>query len=188
MNIGNIEGAILLLRDLVESGLRVYGDDQPELATVLQNLGTSLVLAERLDEARQVYERVVAINREWMPAANYRRALPLLSLSGIHLEQGQPAAAEAAAREALVTLNAALPAGHYITAVAECRVARALVAQGRTGEAERHFERATPPLVETQSVPEYRRECLAAAAEFHERRGNGAQAARLREVLAAIQR
>jgi tetratricopeptide (TPR) repeat protein len=155
---------------------------------VLQNLGTALVGADRLAEAVEVYERVAAINRQWLPADDHLRALPLLSLSGIHLEQREPIAAEAAAREALVTLNAALPAGHYITAVADCRVARALVAQGRTGEAGQHFERATPPLVETQSVPEYRRECLAAAAEFHERRGNGAEAARLRDVLAAIQR
>jgi hypothetical protein len=96
----------------------------------------------------------------------------------------RPAAGAAAAREAPATLELALPAGQYITAVAHCRVARALVAQRRTAEAAPHFEYATPVLVGTRGVPEYRRECLAAAAEFHQRRGEAAEAARLREVLA----
>jgi hypothetical protein len=112
--------------------------------------------------------------------------LPLVSLASIHLTERRPAAAEAAAREALTTFADALPEGHYITAVADCRLARALVAQGRKGEAAAHFARATPPLLETRSVPEYRIECLGAAADFHVAQGDSAAAARLRAAIAAI--
>jgi serine/threonine-protein kinase len=184
---GNLDGAIPLLRELVESGERIHGGlDSPQLSTSLQNLGAALLRAERLDEARAVLERAAAINRASLAENNYLRVLPLVSLTSIHLTERRPAAAEAAAREALTTLSAALPEGHYITAVADCRLARALVAQGRAGEAAAHFERATPPLLETRSVPEYRRECLGAAAEFHGMRGNVAAAARLRAAIAGI--
>jgi serine/threonine-protein kinase len=184
---GNFEGAIALSRELVESGERIYGGpDHPQLSTSLQNLGAALLRANRLDEARTILERAAAINRAWLTEDNYLRVLPHLSLTSVHLTQRRPAAAEAAAREALKTFAIALPEAHYITAVADCRLARALVAQGRKGEAAAHFARATPPLLETRSVPEYRIECLGAAADFHVAQGDSAAAARLRAAIAAI--
>jgi tetratricopeptide (TPR) repeat protein len=184
---GNLDGAIVLLRELVESGERIYGGpDHPQLATSLQNLGAALLKADRLNEARVVLERTAAINRTSLSEDNYLRVLPLLSLTSLHLTQRRPAAAEAAAREALRTFAIALPEGHYITAVADCRLARALVAQGRGSEAAAHFDRATPPLLNTPSVPEYRIECLGAAADFHAARGDADTAARLRAAIAAI--
>lgn len=183
---GNPAGAASLLRELVESGERIYGPAHPELGIILQNLGTALMKADLLEEARGVYERVAALNQASLPENDYRRALPLVSLSSIHLTKRRPADAERVAREALLMLNTALPPGHYITAVADCRLARALVAQGRDTEAASHFERATPPLLQTRSTPAYRLECLGAAAEFHEARGDAADAARLREAIASI--
>ncbi len=184
INAGNPEGAVTLLRQLVESGERLNGKDHPALGGDLQNLATALVGVGRLDEARRVYARVADLNRRWLEEDDYQRALPLLSLSGIELMQHRPAEAERDARAALDTLEKALPAGHFITAVADCRVARALVLQGRPAAAAPYFVRATPPLIETRSVPDYRRDCLTWAADFHEARGEAAEAARLRAVLA----
>jgi len=183
LNAGDLTGAEELLREIVAIGERVHGAEHPSLAGYLQNHATVLVRIGRLDEARVRYERAAGIYRETLDATNHARALPLLSLAGLHLRQNRPPAAEAAAREALEILRRALPGGHFITAVAECRVARALMAGSRMAEAGAHFDRATPPLIAPGSVPEYRRECLSAAARFYASRGDRAEAARLKAAL-----
>ncbi len=183
LNTGNLEGAETLLREIVAIGEQVLGARHPSVAGYLQNHATVLVRLGRLDDARDRYERAAGVYRQALGRDNYARALPLLSLSGLHLTARRAAAAEAAAREALDILNTALPAGHAITAVADCRVARAQVALGRGGAAAEAFARAVPPLVTATTVPEYRRECLDAAAAFHQARGDRAEAARLRAAL-----
>ncbi len=183
LNAGNLAGAEALLRETVEAGERVHGPRHPSVAGYLQNHATVLVRMGRPAEARERYERVAAIYRETLDRENYARALPLLSLAGLDLSGGRPVAAEASAREALETLRMALPEGHAITAVAECRVARALVARARPREALPFFERATAALTASTSVPEYRRECLEAAAALHQARGDAATASRIAAAL-----
>jgi hypothetical protein len=51
------------------------------------------------------------------------------------LESGNLTGAETSAREARRLLLAGLPAGHYATAVAECRLGSALARQSRLAEA-----------------------------------------------------
>jgi serine/threonine-protein kinase len=181
---GNLAGAEVLQRRLVELGRRVHGERHDLVGDSLQNLATVLAQQDRLEEARVLYEQVSAIYEEALGADNFKRALPSLSLSGIHLKQGQHALAERRAREALAILERALPAGHFITAVAQCRVARGLVGAGRPADAAPFFDRASPVLVATGSVPAYRAECLDAAAAFYEGRGRADDAAALRKALA----
>jgi len=183
MTVNDFAGAEALLAELVTVGERVHGPRHPAVAGYLQNLATTQLRLGRLADARERYERAATIYRETLGRDNYRRALPLLSLSGLHLTEQRAGAAEAAAREALDVLRTALPAGHAITAVADCRLARALVALGRPDSAAPAFARAIAPLKSASSVPEYRRECLDAAAVFYRSRGNGAEAARLRATL-----
>jgi eukaryotic-like serine/threonine-protein kinase len=185
LNAGNLAGAESLLRETVDIGERVHGARHPSVAGYLQNHATVLVRLDRPDEARQRYERAAAIYRETLERDNYARALPLLSLAGLDLSAQRPEAAEAAAREALDILRVALPTGHAITAVAECRIARALVARARQHAALPFFERATASLTPATSLPEYRRECLEAAAAFHQTRGDTAASARLEAALRA---
>ncbi|MGE0463933.1 MAG: tetratricopeptide repeat protein [Vicinamibacterales bacterium] len=183
LNAGDLAGAEALLRETVEVGERVHGARHPSVAGYLQNHATALVRLGRHDEARERYERAAAIYRETLERDNYARALPLLSIASLDLAAQRPAAAEAAAREALDILRAALPNGHAITAVAECRIARALVARAQQPAALPFFERATASLTSATSLPEYRRECLEAAAAFHQARGDIAASARLEAAL-----
>jgi tetratricopeptide (TPR) repeat protein len=181
---GNLAGAEVLHRRLVEIGRRVHGERHDLVGDSLQNLATVLAQQDRLEEARALYEQASAIYKETLGADSYKRALPSLSLSGIHLKQGQHARAERRAREALAILERALPAGHFITAVAQCRVARGLVGAGRPADAAPFFDRASPVLAATGSVPVYRAECLEAAAVFYDGRGRADEAAALRKALA----
>ena len=181
---GNLAGAEVLQRRLVEIGRRLHGERHDLVGDSLQNLATVLAQQDRLVEARALYEQVSAIYEEALGADNFKRALPSLSLSGIHLKQGQHALAERRARAALAILERALPAGHFITAVAQCRVARGLAGAGRPADAAPFFDRASPVLVATGSVPAYRAECLDAAAVFYEGRGRADDAAALRKALA----
>ncbi len=183
LNAGNLSGAESLLREIVAIGERVHGPRHPAVAGYLQNHATVLVRLGRRAEARAIYERVAALYRETLADDNYTRALPLVSLSGLHLTDNRPREAETAAREALDVLGRALPAGHFITAVAECRVARSLVARGQGASAREFFSRSADALVGATNVPEYRRECLTAAADFHAAAGDTTEAARLRAAL-----
>ncbi|MEZ5417297.1 MAG: serine/threonine-protein kinase [Vicinamibacterales bacterium] len=185
LNSGDLAGAEALLGETVAIGERVHGPRHPSVAGYLQNHATVLVQLGRTDEARQHYERVAGIYRETLSVDNHARALPLLSLAGLDLADERPAEAEASAREALDILERALPEGHPITSVAECRVARALMAQRREREARPLFERATAALIPASSVPEYRRECLEAAVTLHRALGDTAAAARLEAALGA---
>jgi serine/threonine-protein kinase len=180
---GDLSGAEALHRRLVEAGRRVHGERHAVVGDSLQNLATVIARQGRLDEARALHEEAAAIYRDRLAPDDYRRALPSLSLSAIHLTRHRFDLAEAAARRALTTLEGALPDDHFVTAVARCRVARALVGRGRLDEAAPLFDRASAPLVATQSVPAYRTECLEAAISLYERRGRPADAAALRDAL-----
>ncbi len=175
-----------LLTQIIEIGERVQGSDHPEVGDYLQNYAFVLTRLGRLEEARATYERVARIYRENLDDYNFHRGMPILSLSGVHLELGDPIAAESAAREALEILMNTLPEGHYITAIADCRLARALVLQDRHSEAAPHFKRSLDPLIATDQVPDYRTECLAAAAGYYETRGDSQRASDLRTSAGTI--
>ena len=109
----------------------------------------------------------------------------MLSLSGIYLQLEDAVAAEGAAVEALTVLSRTLGESHFITAIAHCRLARALVLQGRNGEAAPHFESTLEPLVATHQQPEYRFECLTAAAKFYKALGDQRQVDEIEAALAS---
>ena len=179
------EGAFV---ELIEIGERVRGIDHIEVGRFLQNYATVLVWTDRPDEAVPIYERASAIFRESLPPDNYQRALPLLSLSGIYLDQGRATEAEVVSREALELLENALPAGHAITAVAACRVGRALTALGRATEATPFFDLAVATLAGESGPAKYRHECLIAAAERYAAMGEEPRAEELRETARGLQR
>ncbi|MEJ2086014.1 MAG: tetratricopeptide repeat protein [Acidobacteriota bacterium] len=106
-----------------------------------------------------------------------------MSLSGIHLEQDRPLAAEATAREAYEVFSSTLPDGHFITAIAACRLGRSLIGLGEAEEARRYFDLSTGPLLETTRYPDYRRECLEAAADLHDAWGETEPASSLRAAI-----
>ena len=184
MNRGEPARADELLAQVVETGERVYGEDHPELGDFLQNYASNLVHLGRLDEARVNFERAAQIFRDKVAEDDFVRALPSLSLSEIHLVQQRPAMAETTSREAIAILELALPPGHWVTAIAHCRLARALVQQDRIEEAEPHFSSATASLLDQAAFPEYRHTCLTAASAFYRSRGD---TERVTEIDAALE-
>jgi serine/threonine-protein kinase len=183
MNAGRLEDAEALYRDIIATLEARYGRDHTPTGLHRQNLAVVLMRQGRWDEARENLETLADLYRRTLSHEEYLRALPLLSLTNIHLREGRNEDAGSAAREALETLTIALPEGHFITAVARCRLGRALVGLDRAAEAGPFFDLAMPPLIETANVPAYRTECLTAAADYHDTRGNTAEAARLRAAL-----
>jgi len=175
--------AARLLAEVVEIGERIYGANHPEVANFLQNLGATLAHLDPLDDAKVPLERAAQIYRDKVAEDNYVRALPLLTLSEIYLTQRESAAAEATTKQAIAVLERALPPDHWITAIAHCRLARALVQQDRLAEAKPNFSRAIDTLFETAAYPEYRQTCLTAAAGFYRSRGDSERVARIEAAL-----
>jgi len=186
LSAGELEEAKSLLEEILAIGERAYGEDHPEVATFLQNYGSTLTRLGRYDEAVPVLERAARILREKTGEDDFVRGLPLLTLAEIQLVRGRPAAAEAAAREAIATLERALPADHPVPAIAHCRLARALLAQRRPTQAAAHFERSLEPLLTATEFPDYRRTCLTAAASFYESRDDDDRLSVIRNALASI--
>ena len=179
-------GAARLLAEVVDIGERVYGEDHPEVANFLQNLGATLARLDRLEEAKVPLERAAQIYRDKVGEDNFVRALPLLTLSEIYLSQRESAAAESTTTQAITVLEQALPPDHPVTAIARCRLARALVQQNRLAAAEPHFASSLTPLVEATGFPDYRRACLGSALEFYRSRGDSEQVSRIEIALASI--
>ena len=185
LNSGDFEAAAEQAGMAVKIGERTLGPSHPAVGRYLQNYSKALESLGRTAEAVAAFERTAQIFRDTLPLSSYQRATPLLSLSGIHLAQNRPVRAEAVASEALEILTVALPEGHAITGVADCRMGRSLMAQGRLEEAEFHLQRSTESLLDSNSFPAYREECLTAAAEFHRARGSDETVNRLEAALSA---
>jgi serine/threonine-protein kinase len=111
------------------------GDRSLNVANSLQNLAAALSRAGRRGEAARQARAAHRLYRELVGPDHFRTALPLLTLSEIHLLNRDWSAAERAAREATAILERSLPEGHYVTAVARGRVGRTLAGQGRSDEA-----------------------------------------------------
>jgi tetratricopeptide (TPR) repeat protein/tRNA A-37 threonylcarbamoyl transferase component Bud32 len=177
----DLAGAEALHRRVLEIRTRT-GAPELQLAGSYQNLATIVGLQGRHDEAVALHLKARDLYRDAARPGSYFPALPNLSLAGLYLKRARPADAEAAAREAQTIVVKALPAGHYITAVAECRLAQAMVARGQGAAAEPLFDRATAALLKTTSVPEYRDECIDAALALYDRLGGADKAFALRRA------
>ncbi len=156
-------------REILEIRLDKYGEYHEETANTLQNLAAMLKHQRQYDEAELALERARRIYSEVLRPGHPLTGLPLLTRSEIQLERGDFVGAEASAEEAAGILHAALPEGHFATAVAECRWGRALAGQERTAEAEARLVPAVEDLSGTTQQPKYVAECENALAELRAR-------------------
>jgi tetratricopeptide (TPR) repeat protein len=180
------EGAAVIFRDLVERHRRVHGPNDKLTGDVLQNLATVLGELGRSDQARGLHEQAADVYRASIGTGNYYFALPKLSLAALDLAQSRYLEAELHAREALDLLRRVLPAGHVVTAVAECRLARALEGLVKPDDARTLFDKSAATLVDSAGLPAYRSECLKAAAAFFESRGEPERADTLTRALGGV--
>ncbi len=159
---GEFEEAERLLRRLIDLRERIHGREHVEVGNGYQNLGATLTDLGRTAEAIRAHETAAAIYDAVLAPDVFLRGLPHLSLAGIHLEGGRFAAAEGSARRALRVLEGTLPPDHPATAVARCRVGRALLGLGRQAEANPLLDAAAPVIRTNVLAAPYREECLGA--------------------------
>ncbi|HKK08090.1 MAG TPA: serine/threonine-protein kinase [Gemmatimonadota bacterium] len=165
---GELEEAEGLERRVLEVRTRTLGEDHRLTADAHQNLAA--VLAERGEygEAERELSRASDIYRRTRPRDDPIRAYPLLTLADIRLRRSDFRGAERSAREASAILHRALPGGHWIPAIADCRLGRALAGEGRVDEARPLLTAAVDHLADQTGTPRhtYLATCRAALARL----------------------
>jgi tetratricopeptide (TPR) repeat protein len=160
---GNHAAAGSVQRRVVELRLqRAAGGPSDEVANALQNLAVTLLRLGRHDDALRLSGEAHATYQAVLPPGHPWLAYPLLTRAEIQLDAGDHAGAERSAREAEAILRDGLPAGHFATAVARCRIGAALARQARAAEARPLIEAALADLRASQQAPErHLTECAA---------------------------
>ena len=130
---GDLPGAERIHRELLARKIAKYGEQHSAVADSYQNLGGALTHQGRYEESLPLHRKAYEIFDAALNDDNYVIAVPLLSVAYVQLRRGEPAAAEAAAREALDRLQAATAVPH-LQGVAQCLVGIALEQSGRTVE------------------------------------------------------
>jgi serine/threonine-protein kinase len=163
MDAEDYAGAEQVQRRMLEVRRRMSdGEDDHAVASSLQNLAVTLVRQTRFAEAESLSLRARDIYTHTTPEGHYLRAFPLLTIAEIRLLQRDGIEAERAARAAVRILRAALPAAHYATAAAECRLGAALALRGRIDDAKPLVAAALDVLQNNRQAPDRLvRECMA---------------------------
>lgn len=151
---GDLEGAEEVHQRVLGIRRERYGTEQHRrVATSLQNLGALHVRLERFRTADSLSGLAERIFRAELGADHYSVAFALLTQTEARLQLGLSVEAERAARNAASILDAQFGPG-YPTAAARCRLGRALVMQGRRGEAAPLLREALSTLEAAEGVPE----------------------------------
>lgn len=157
---GDFSGAEETHRLVLDRRLRVPGGDTLAVAASLQNVAATVLRQGRLEEADSLAGEAGELYGRLLPPGHPLRAFPLLTRTEIALERGDGSGAERLGRRALEILEAALPEGHYATAVGRCRIGAALALQERRAEAVPLIRDALSALEANQQTPErMRSEC-----------------------------
>jgi serine/threonine-protein kinase len=141
------------------------GDALQNMAIVLQEQGRLDEAIPLLLEARETYDAVLA-------PTHYRRAYPRLALAAVRIERGEFESAERFARESADILDSAFAEPNYLTAMADCRLGRALAGKGNLTAARGLLEPSVETLAGTnQPSPRYEVECRRALAAVYRKLG-----------------
>jgi tetratricopeptide (TPR) repeat protein len=165
---GQIEAAIPQFRQILTQTQSEHGRRSLEVGEVKQNLAAALVQTKQFGEAEKVLREADNIFAQHLPDDHPRRAFPSLTRAEMRIAQGRYAEGQVDARRAFSLLSKALPAGHFATEVARCRIGIALSGQGKIGEAKpfvltayRGLKASKMPLPERYLLP-----CEQAATKF----------------------
>ena len=152
------------LRLLLEQRSRSRGKDHLEVGRTWQNLGASLAKSGDNDAAAQALAEALRIFALKLPEGHPQRAFPHISMALVHLQAGDPARAETAARLAAEGLRDAVPEGHFAHAVVACLFAEARHLQAPTAESLAELRKQAGRLGSDPSAPaDYLQRCDAAA-------------------------
>jgi eukaryotic-like serine/threonine-protein kinase len=140
----------ILDRRLERSGSRPGGD----VATSMQNLAVTLVRQGSLDEADSLAARAGAMFGVTNGPTHYTVGFALLTRAEVALLRGDGRGGAELAEAAAAVLRVGLPAGHYATAVADCRRAGGWAMEGRAEPAESLARAALQSLRGSSMAPE----------------------------------
>jgi hypothetical protein len=145
--------------------VRGRNEDNVDVAASIQNLAATLIRQDRFSEAESLSLEAFRIYVDLLPEGHYLPAFPLLTVAESQLLRGDGARAERTARRAVEILRAGLPAGHFATAAAECRLGAAIAQQARYSDAEPLMASSLERLRSNEQAPDrYVRECADALA------------------------
>lgn len=113
--------------------------DELPRGEIAQNYGATLVQKGDYGLAERPLAIAEAAFAKHLPADNPRRAFPALTRSEMLLAQHRWNEATLASRFALDHLSKTLPAGHFATETARCRLGAALLGQGKKADAARYI-------------------------------------------------
>lgn len=164
---GRSDEAISLFEMNLASRIHTEGADSLDAGESLQNLAVTQSQAGRADDALASLARAEAIFDVRLAEENPRRAFPALTRSAILLDMKTYDEAEQNARRAYEILSKTLPAGHYATEVARCRIGMARLGLGDRKDARAYLEPALLALTNQVGAPApYVEACLAAGREL----------------------
>jgi tetratricopeptide (TPR) repeat protein len=127
--LGDAASALGIEQEAIDA-YRGAADAHPQGLTGLNNLAATLHASGRSEEARQLFERVLAERRRQLGDAHPDTLATANSLGAVLLEQGRPEAAEPLLEESLARGRATLGPQHPVTLHAAYHLVLALVRQG----------------------------------------------------------
>lgn len=134
-NLAQYDLALSHYSETLEMRRRTLPPGHSHIATALSSIADVMRRTGRLDEAERYYGEALAMRRAALPAGHADIADTLHHLGWLQHLRGEPGRAEASYREALAIREKALGLGHARTADTMARLASALAAQNRHGEA-----------------------------------------------------
>ena len=153
---GQFEAAIRTYQEAVPIYEKVYGEEHPEFASGIYNLGRVLLITGKLDAAESYLRRALTIDRQRLAPGHEDLILPLDSVAMLEMTRGNSAEVEVLLDEALAS---AREHKHWMLGQVLTNVADLNVRQRRLKQAGTALDEARVLLVE-----EYGDELAGAAA------------------------
>ncbi len=180
-----LDEAQTLLSRAVGITERVYGPVHPRVASALNELGRIAQQRGQLDEAEHDFTRMADVYKKVYNDKHYLIGIALSNLAGVRQERGDNAGAERIFREVLRRYSDVLAPDHQLVAIARIRLGRAVLRQGRAGDAEKETRAGYDVMAKQKEQPatwmKFARTDLAAE---YDSLGRTADAQRFRRELA----
>lgn len=131
---GDLKRALELYREILQRDTERYGD-HPYVALDMGNIAGILVQLGELDEAREMYEASLEVQRRVLPEGHHEIATTLSNMGAMHRIAGQPDLAVPLFEEALRIRRGVFPSDHPTLLTSLNMLAISYQDQGRNAEA-----------------------------------------------------